>query len=244
MADPTSRYDSRGPSTGQSLWLALTQLARIVTRNFFWKALALAISAVIWLSVASEPELATIVTVPVEYRNYPEGLEISSATVGTVNVEARGPAGRLSSLHDPRIAAVVDFSTVSGPGERTFTLTASEFNLPRGVELIRTVPSQLHFRFERSLNRMLPVEVPLSGRLPNGVKIGGVDVEPPTLKVGGPESHVMNAKKLMADPFDITQVDGDLQRTVTVYSADPEVRLLSRPQVTVRIHVLPASRSR
>ncbi len=215
----------------------LVNIFRLLTRNFFWKALSLVIAFAIWLAVASEPELATIVSVPVEYRNYPKDLEISSDIVSAVNVEAKGPAGRLRGLPESRVAAVVDFASVNGPGERTFTLNASQLNLPRGVELIRTIPSQLHFRFEQHLARMLPVDVPLSGNLPDGVTIDTIEVLPKELQVGGPASHVMRATKLMSDPFDVSQLAANRQSVVAVYSGDPEVRLLGKPQVTVKIRV-------
>jgi YbbR domain-containing protein len=84
---------------------------------------------------------------------------------------------------------------------------------------------------------MLPVEVPLSGKLPDGVSVERVEVNPRELRVGGPESHVMNATRLVADPFDLTQFTVGAERTVAVYSSDPEVRLLSTPQVKVRLRV-------
>ena len=219
------------------MWNETAGILRILTRNFLWKALSLAIAIAIWLAVANQPELATIVAVPVEYRRLPKDLEISSDIVSTVRVEAKGPAGRLGSLHDSAIAAVVDFAGVNAPGERTFTLNASELNLPLGVELIRTIPSQLHFRFEKHMTRMLPVDVPLSGRVPAGLVVETIEVEPRELRVGGPESNVMRATKLMADPFDVTQVSDGARHVVAVYSGDPEVRLLDKPQVTVGIRV-------
>jgi YbbR domain-containing protein len=222
------------PPPGEPL---LLHAFRLVTQNFLWKMLALAIAIAVWLTVATEPELATIVAVPVEYRNYPKDLLISSDIVSTINVEAKGPAGRLSSLHDTRNAAVIDFASVNAPGERTFTVTGSALSLPRGVELIRTVPSQLRFTFEKNMTRMLTVDVPLSGYLPKGLAVDKVEVEPRELRVGGPQSHVLHATKLMADPLDLTAVTGDTFQTVAVYASDPEVRLLSKPQVTVKIRV-------
>jgi YbbR domain-containing protein len=219
-------------------WIVLAWQA--ATRNFIWKALSLAIAIAAWLAVASEPELATIVAVPVEYRNYPKDLEISSDIVSTINVEARGPASRLASLHDSRIAAVIDLAGVNVPGERTFTLSASALNLPRGADLIRTIPSQLHFTFEQRLTRMLPVDVPLSGQLPKGLAIDAIEVEPQELRVAGPQTHVLKAGKLVSDPFDISRLKGTTQQTVVVYANDPEVRLLSKPQVTVKIRVRPS----
>ena len=63
------------------------------TNNVGWKLLSLAAAFFIWVNIASEPELATILSAPVEYKNYPKDLEISSTIVDTVNVEARGPSG-------------------------------------------------------------------------------------------------------------------------------------------------------
>lgn len=208
-----------------------------LTRNLFWKLLALAAAFGVWLNVANEPELATIVSVPVEYNHFPKDLEISSDIVETIDLEARGPAGQLRSLHDSRIAAVVDFAGVTAPGERTFTLTPAELKLPRGIDLIRTIPAQLRFKFERRATRSVAVEVPFSGRLPAGLSIAGVDVEPPQLRIAGPESHVLGAGKLLADPFDLSGVNGDAVRILSVYAAEPEVRILNTPQVRVKIRV-------
>jgi hypothetical protein len=222
------------------IWPWLVLVWQAAARNFVWKALSLAIAIAVWLAIASEPELATIIAVPVEYRNYPKDLEISSDIVSTIDVEARGPAGRLASLHDSRIAAVIDLAGVNGPGERTFTLAASALNLPRAVDLIRTIPSQLHFTFEQRLSRMLPVDVPLSGHLPKGLAIEAIEVEPQELRVAGPQTHVLKASKLVSDPFDISHLQGNTQQTIMVYANDPEVRLLSKPQVTVKIRVRPS----
>ncbi|HEX4137519.1 MAG TPA: CdaR family protein [Bryobacteraceae bacterium] len=208
-----------------------------LTRNLLWKLLALAAAFGVWLNVANEPDLATIVSAPVEYNHFPQNLEISSEIVEKIELEARGPSGQLRSLQDSRIAAIVDFAGVTGPGERTFTLTTAELNLPRGIDLIRTIPAQLRFRFEKRLTRLVPVEVPFSGKLPPGLSITHIDIEPPNLRIVGPESHVMSSGKLLSDPFSLTNVDGDTAQTLSVYAAEPEVRILNAPQVRVKIQV-------
>jgi YbbR domain-containing protein len=212
-------------------------LIRLLTRNLGWKLLALIAAFGVWLDVASEPELATIVSVPVEYKNSPKDLEISSTIVDSIDVEARGPAGQLSRLADSHIAAVLDFARVKNPGERTFTLTPAELKLPRGIELIRTIPAQLRFSFERRTTRAVAVQVEFSGKLDTRLSISQIDVEPPELTIAGPESHVRNSKKLVSDPFDLTSVAGDTERTLAVYAAESEVRILNTPQVTVKIRV-------
>lgn len=210
---------------------------RFLTQNLLWKLLAVAVAFTYWLSVSNEPELATIVSVPVEYKNYPKNLEISSDIVDSIDVEARGPSGLLSSLPNSGIAAILDFSGIASPGERTFTLTPAQLRLPRGVQLVRTIPAQLRFTFETRAMREVPVSVPLSGTLPEGLTVAKVDVEPPELQIAGPQSHVLASGKLVSDPFDLTGVTTNTDRTLSVYEAEPEVRILGKPQVRVDIHI-------
>lgn len=217
---------------------------RFLTQNLWWKLFALAAAFGVWMNVASEPELATIISVPVEYNNYPTNLEISSDIVETIDVEARGPSGQLRSLQDAHLAAIIDFAGVKDPGQRTFTVTPAELKLPRGIQLVRTIPAQLRFRFERKMTRAVPVKLAWSGTLPPGYSITGIDVDPPDLTIAGPESQVLREKKLEADPFDLTGVTGDRARKLAVYSPQPEVRILNLPEITVKIRVAQADKSK
>jgi hypothetical protein len=209
-----------------------------LTRNLLWKLLALVAAFGVWLNVSSEPDLATIVSVPVQYNHFPKDLEISSEIVEAINLEARGPSGLLRSLKDSRIAAILDFASVQAPGERTFTVTPAQLKLPRGIEFIRTIPSQLRFTFERRATRFVSVEVPFSGKLSPGLSIAGVDITPPQLQITGPESHVLKSGKLLSDPFDLTNLNPESAQKLSVYAAEPEVRILNTPQVRVKIRVL------
>lgn len=213
-----------------------------LTRNLLWKLFALAAAFGIWLNVSNEPELETIISVPVQYNHFPKDLEISSDIVETIDVEARGPSGLLRSLGDGRIAAIIDFASVTGPGVRTFTLTNRELKLPRDVELIRTIPTQLRFTFERRATRLVPVEVRYSGMLPPGYEIASVSVNPPALEIAGPESHVLKSGRLMSDPFDLTNVTGERTEQLAVYAGESEVRIVNAPRVTVEVRVQPGKR--
>jgi hypothetical protein len=209
----------------------------ILTRNLVWKLFALAAAFAVWLNVSNEPDLATIVSVPVQYNHFPKNLEISSDITETVDLEARGPSGLLSSLHDGRIAAIIDFADVTEPGERTFTITGKELKLPRGIEMVRTIPAQLRFDFERRARRFVGVDVRYSGTLPPGYAAVIVEMTPRQLEIAGPESHVMGSGELKTDPLDLTGLTGEKTETLAVYEDEPEVRILNAPQVTVKVRV-------
>ncbi|MGD1068712.1 MAG: CdaR family protein [Bryobacteraceae bacterium] len=213
---------------------------KFLTHNIGWKLLALAAAFGVWFNVASEPELETIFSAPVQYKNYPKDLEISSNIVEAIDIEARGPSGQLRTLTESQISAIVDFSSVNDSGERTFTLTQKELKLPRGIELVRTIPAQLRFTFEHRATRALKVEVPTSGTLPPGLSIASIEADPPELSIAGPASRVAAVKKAVSDPLDLNQVKGDSQQVLAVYIPEPEVRFLTVPRVTVKVHVVPA----
>jgi YbbR domain-containing protein len=209
----------------------------LVTHNLGLKALSIVAAFALWFNIASEPELATIVSVPVDYKNFPKDLVISSEIVESVSVEARGPASRLREMQETRVTAVLDFATVRAPGERTFTLTGAELRPPRGVTLVRAIPEQLRFRFEHQVSGKLHVDVAFSGVLPRGVAIEKYTVDPPELVVTGPESHVVETRKAQTDPFDLNRVLTDPEQELATYVPDRELRFVSAPRVKVKVRV-------
>jgi YbbR domain-containing protein len=212
-------------------------LKSLITHNFGLKVLALCAACGLWFNIASEPELATIVSVPVDYKNFPKDLVISSNIVDFVSVEARGPASRLHEMQESHTAAVIDFSSVHAPGERTFTLTGDQVRLPHGVTLGRVIPEQLRFHFERPITGKVPVVVAWSGTLPPGLTIAEVTVEPAQLVVTGPESHVEAARQALTDPYDLTRAEKSPEQELATYIGDPELRTAGAPRVKVRVRV-------
>ena len=82
---------------------------------------------------------------PVEYKQMPENLEISSDVDETVRLELRGPSGRLRDLRDAKLAVVLDFSAIHQAGDRTFPIDERNVALPRGIRLVRAIPGSLQF---------------------------------------------------------------------------------------------------
>jgi YbbR domain-containing protein len=210
--------------------------AEILTKNIGWKLLSLAAATVLWISVATEPELATVRGAPVEYKGIPDDLEISSNIVDRVSIEMRGPAGRLRDLGAAAPGVVLDFSSVHRSGERTFNLDARNVSLPRGIQLVRVIPAQLRFDFERRVEREVPVEVRLSAAHP-GYKVITCDASPPKVKIVGPQSAADRTLAVVTDPVDISGVVSSAQYGVNTYLAERLVRFESSSHVVVRVAV-------
>src|SRR5215469_13031556 len=101
----------------------LKWMLRLVTHNWSWKLLSLAIATAIWILVASEPELSTFATARIEFKNLPPNLELDSTPDTSILLELRGPSGELGGLGDgTRHPAVILDMTGMTAGEHTFAV--------------------------------------------------------------------------------------------------------------------------
>ncbi len=207
----------------------------LLTHNFWWRVLALLIAVAIWAVVASEPELASFVTVPVEYRNLPDDLEMSSLPVETVTLELRGPAGELSGINDGRSPSVVlDLSDIT-PGVHRVSIGTADVRLAHGVRLIRAIPSEVRFEFDHRLTRTVPVKARFTGEGLHGYVVGSYHVQPAQVQIVGPARHVEQVASALTDPVDVSSTVGTSQFHVHAFVEDPYVRIQTSPEVTVTV---------
>ncbi len=207
----------------------------ILVHNFWWRVLALVIAVSIWAVVASEPELSTFTTVRIEYRNLPDDVEMSSSPMETVTLELRGPAGELSGLGESRSPAVVLDMSGMTPGVHRYSIDSSNVRLARGVRLIRAIPSEVLFEFDRRLERTIPVKVRFAGEGEHGYVVARYEVKPGDLEIAGPAKRVQHVTSALTDPVDVSTTVGTSEFHVHTFVEDPYVRVESSPDVTVTV---------
>jgi len=207
------------------------------TQNIGWKLLSLAAAVLLWISVSSEPELATFVSVPVQYKNLAPGVEIDSDVVETVYLELRGPSEELRLPELPRRSAVIlDMANIE-PGQHTFTIDRGDVLLPRGVQLVRAIPAQIRMNFEPNATRSVPVEVAFADGLPQDLQVVETTAEPSALAITGPASRVARVASVRTDPLTLKPEAGTTSYRLEAYVNDARVRFQDSPQVTVKVTV-------
>lgn len=211
-------------------------LFRLIFKDFGWKLLSLAIAVLLWAVISSEPELSTFVSVPVEFKSVPEGLEISSEVVETVYLELQGPSSRLRGGEEGGYAVILDMSRVR-PGEHTFTIGESAVRVPRGIRLVRAIPSQLRFDFERRAYRSVPVQPRFAAQPQTRYEVASWEVAPATLQIVGPQSRVNRMRYVVTDPIDLSNVVGTAEFHVNAFVDDPQVRFTRPPLVKVKVNI-------
>lgn len=208
----------------------------LLTHNLGWKLLSLAIAVVVWAIVANEPELSTFATVGVEYKNLPDDLEISSDPVSSVKLELRGPSGELRGVggSGTQPEVVLDMSRVQ-PGERTFPIGDGNVKLVRGVRLVRAIPAEVRFHFERHAERTVKVSPRFTER--NGYQVTDFSVSPDSVAIAGPASRVARLATVLTDPVDIPAQAGSFDYQVNAFVDDPYIRFPVTTRVTVTMTV-------
>lgn len=207
---------------------------RHVLHNFGIKLLSLALAVGLWLAVASDPPAEVAVDVPIEFRNIPENMEISSENIPRVQIRVRGPERIVRRLQPADIYAEIELSRVKS-GEHTFDLTARQIHQPRELEVVQVVPNQFRLMFDTRLTRQVPVHPRAFGTFAAGYQIARVEAEPSTVAISGPRQRVEAVDAATTDPVDAS---GDMDRATFVrhaYVSDPLVQVMSSNPVRVTV---------
>jgi hypothetical protein len=121
-------------------------ILRRITHNFWWKLGSLVFAFLLWLTVVAQPEMTTIQTIPVLFKNIRPDLALVPGAPEVVHVELRGTASALSRGNLSEALVTLDLEGTDTSSPRTFTLSTNELRLPPGVTFVRSIPSQVAVR--------------------------------------------------------------------------------------------------
>jgi len=208
---------------------------RLFTENIPAKIFSILIALLLWVALVDEPELIETVTVPVEYRNLSSSLDLSPNAPSRIQLQVRGPRGRLNDVSPERTNIVLDLASMTQPSTRTFTIQENSINLPATVTLVRAMPSQVRVKLERRLYKDLAVEMSWEEPLPANFKIVTSSIQPAQVKVVGPESRIVLATSLQTEPISLKDAMSGKPIRVNVLLSDPELSLVGSALVIVSL---------
>ena len=103
------------------------------------------------------------------------------------------------------------------------------------MRLVRAIPSQVRLVFERRVTREVRVLPRFTGVYAEGYEIASYAVEPPAVRVVGPESRINLVDYVTTDPIDVSRLIGSASYPRNAYLDDPHLRFENLK--TVRVHV-------
>jgi diadenylate cyclase len=128
---------------------ARQKLRTLVIGNRGLKALALAVTAVIWAQIFIAGASVRTFTAPIEYENVPSGLEVSYRSHDVVvGVQLRAASWLFSALGNYRLVIRVDLGGMI-PGNHTVVLQGGHLNLPPSISFEHALPPVLSFQLAK-----------------------------------------------------------------------------------------------
>jgi YbbR domain-containing protein len=212
-------------------------LRRAFTRNLSLKLLSLIIAFGLWTFVNfGERDAEESLQVPLELRNIPVDLMITSPRVNFIDVRVSGPRTLLGRIDKDRLVIGLDLNGVR-PGPALFRLGADLFNLPRGVQVVRINPAQVTIELEAVAQKSVPVRLHLTGRPSPDLVVEDVKVSPETVVVSGPQSDIQSIDSVTTEPLDLTNAEaGTIERELPLEAVGEYVSL-SAPRVAAQVRV-------
>jgi len=203
--------------------------------------LAVLLATLVWYAIAqerreriSERQIDASVTLV----NVPAQLIVTSDVPRTLTVRVRGPLRLLRTL-DPAEAGVVIDLRGAGEGESEFPVESQNVAVPQGVQVIAVVPAEVPLRLERLVRRRVPVQARVVGEPGEGLEIGEISIEPPTVIISGPRQQVDSLQAVVTDPVDVSGATALVESVATVRSPGPLARGVEPLAVRVLVAVTP-----
>lgn len=115
---------------------------RFLVAHWELKLLALLAAVLLWGFVVGGAKSEMVLTVPVEFRGIPPGLELAGDPIDSVDVRFRGLRIQLARLRSDALRVQAPLAGAR-PGEAVVLLLPEHVLVPAGVQVVRITPSRL-----------------------------------------------------------------------------------------------------
>jgi len=200
-----------------------------VFENTGLKVLALLITAVLWLSVASRPvNQIPFRDVPIELRNIPQSPQLVVSKYDTLSAQVylTGPRDLLDTIRASDLLVFADLTGVE-PGVRVVKLALDSSRLPSGVTSQAVEPPSIRLTVEREVEREVPVVPRFEGEPPDGYEIINRYITPSTIHIVGAASYVRDITEVSTETIGLNDRTAPFTEKVAIDVGSPNVTIKS-----------------
>lgn len=187
------------------------------------KIVSLVLGFSLWYAVAREQEAEFSLSIPIELRDLPEGLEVIEESVQQVDVRLRGPAEILRRLTPQDVNVGIELEDAE-PGEHLAYLNPGDVAAPFGARVMRVTPTSVRLVFDRTVERTVQVIPRVVGSPAEGFELFNITLTPQSIEVVGPSTHVSGLEQVTTEPVSVDGLREPYSRQVRV-ELDPWVRV-------------------
>ena len=213
----------------------MSMLQRFFIENVGLKIVSLLLALGTWIGVtkATNNE-ATVHDIPIEILQEKDTAILETST-STCTVQFRGSKNNISLLVPERVRARVDLRGRVLQDEVRIKLTPNDLIYPGLAKVLSIEPAELQIQFDVQGEKKLPVEVALSGELPEGYQmIGEPVVTPSNAVLFGSVQKLRGVNRLLTETVDLNNLTRSIERDIAI--APPQENWQGRTEPS-RVHV-------
>jgi len=181
----------------------------LIYRHHGLKVIALVLAAALWFLVVGEKAAEESFTVQLGIKGIPENMLPIGDIQKNVEVRLSGPRGFINNISAKDISATIDIGEVSGglkEGVNIFRVNPDNIRVPKGIEVVKVIPSSIDIRLEKVSKAILPVKVVTAGKSARGYYIEDIDVTPDKVVVIGKKDELSGIKSIKTGVVDVSGI--------------------------------------
>jgi YbbR domain-containing protein len=202
------------------------------------KTLSVGIAVLLWLFVSGDETVERGLRVPLEFQQFPAGIEMIGEAPSVVDVRVRGGSSTLSRLGPGDIVAQLDLKGAR-VGRRLYQITPEQVRVPFGVQVVQVMPPTVALAFEISATKQVPVVPEVEGDPAPGYVVGRTEIDPPTVEVVGAQSAIARVTEAVTEPVSVAGARANVKDAVTIGLLDSALRLKTPRMAEVNVEVVP-----
>lgn len=209
--------------------------------NLGWKLAAMLLAMGAWILVVGlqHEEVARTFTVPIAYRDVPNGWIVEEPKPLEAKVTMSGSDRAFRTFDPAQLMISVDISGIR-PGAQRLSITDADLDRPRDLTLHRIEPRFITLVAHETVTKDLPVRPQTVGKLPGSLHLVELSVEPEQVPVVIRKDDVGRVGQVKTEPIDLSVIEEStvLQRELII-PKDTRFAKNTARRVHVRIKVEP-----
>ncbi|MGC7872876.1 CdaR family protein [Desulfosporosinus sp. SYSU MS00001] len=171
-------------------------MIEVLRRNLGVKLLSFLVAILFWLFVMNQGSADKIIpdqtlTVPLVVTNLPQNMVVmKQLPLISVRFQGINPSANIKDIY-----AEVDLSGATA-GEHSYSVI---INAPEGTTVVDRQPASIKLTLDNVQEKILPVQVAMSGNPADGYQVGTPIVKPSAVNVRGPSSVISTLDKVTAE---------------------------------------------
>lgn len=213
-------------------------LIDFLSGHFLEKVIAVVLACGLWLAFGQRTGLIRRdFVVPIEYRSLVSDRIIGEPKPKEITITLSGSERTFSALDPKELKLTLDMSEIKD-GENKFYLTKDLIRKPMALSVVNIDPEQIQLKVYKMLALSIPVEVKTQGRLPSGIGLKEIKVNPQSVSVTVPSIMEREKISVTTEPIELKSITKTTTLAPKLVIA-PDVRFSGdkAPEIKVTLEV-------